>query len=117
MGFQLVMGVPPVMDGLGKIPSRENLGIFRGIPPYFRKPPIFRLSKSFHEFVAASDMISVPTRRGFLVVHLVGFAMPVCRIAEQEKYWSVPLRGFRLGRNSTEDLLHLLLPFERHPED
>eukprot|EP00435_Cladocopium_sp_Y103_P055776 s93_g18.t1 len=35
----------------------------------------------------------------------------------QEKYWSVPLRGFRLGRNSTEDLLHLLLPFERHPED
>jgi hypothetical protein len=42
---------------------------------------------------------------------------PVCRIAMQEKYWAVPLRGFRLGRNSTEDLLHLLLPFERHPED
>ena len=35
----------------------------------------------------------------------------------QEKFWSLPLRGFRLGRNSTVDLLHLLWPYEKKPDD
>lgn len=36
---------------------------------------------------------------------------------DQEKFWSLPLRGFRLGRNSTADLLHLLWPYEKKPDD
>lgn len=36
---------------------------------------------------------------------------------DQEKFWSLPLRGFRLGRNSTMDLLHLLWPYEKKPDD
>ncbi|CAK9066149.1 Gastricsin (Pepsinogen C) [Durusdinium trenchii] len=35
----------------------------------------------------------------------------------QEKYWSLLLRGFRLGRNSTNDLLHLLFPPKKRRED
>lgn len=44
-------------------------------------------------------------------------AMSQLQLHHQEKYWSLLLRGFRLGRNSTNDLLHLLFPPKKRRED